>query len=652
MIALLAAAALAVQPAPLVRQRHDLDLSPSGDRVVALEVSETGEEVKTPHDTVVIRSTKDGAVLQTLDPCPTCRYGHPVWSPKGDALAFVITDRRAHTVSLAVAEGDKLRTVASFSGIAGQPRWSPDGGALAFLATPGAMKETGATQAGVPLVGEIGEADDEQRIAFVPVAGGEMRFASPGDTFVYEYAWTPDSKGFVATAAKGNGDNNWWIAKLEAFDAATGAERVIAAPKMQMNYPRISPDGKTVMVIGGLMSDFGPVGGDLWAAPFSGGELKDVTPGFNGTFTSLDWQGAKPMTTALVSDTAEIVALDPTDWSTRTLWGERVGISATELNGKAVFADGASLAATVIQDYEHGPEIALIKLDPGVPGVHPRNRQLQPRDQLRIITHDNKGLAPQVAARSITWKSDGFEVQGWLLAPREVQAGKTYPLIVQVHGGPSSAVTPTFTSHGTVRDLVAHGYWVFLPNPRGSYGQGEAFTRANVKDFGGGDLRDILAGVDAVEKVAPIDDKRVGVIGHSYGGFMTMWAVGHTDRFHAAVAGAGLSNWMSYYGENGIDQWMVPFFGATAYEDPATYERMSPIYSVRNIKTPTFIYVGERDVEVPAPQSQEFWHGLKAMGVPTSLMIYPGEGHGIREPEHVHDLTNRIVSWFDKYLAN
>src|SRR5665213_3726724 len=133
------------------------------------------------------------------------------------------------------------------------------------------------------------------------------------------------------------------------------------------------------------------------------------------------------------------------------------------------------------------------------------------------ITHDNDSLVPQVAAREVTWKNGGFDLQGWLLAPLDVSAGRTYPMITVVHGGPSAAAQPRFVSEGTVRDLVARGYFVFEPNPRGSYGEGEAFTRANIRDFGGGDFSDILAGVDAAEKIAPIDDARLGVFGHSYG---------------------------------------------------------------------------------------------------------------------------------------
>jgi dipeptidyl aminopeptidase/acylaminoacyl peptidase len=270
---------------------------------------------------------------------------------------------------------------------------------------------------------------------------------------------------------------------------------------------------------------------------------------------------------------------------------------------------------------------------------------------LKPISHDNDALAFRVETRSITWKSEGHDVQGWLLSPLKLAPGKTYPMIVIVHGGPSAATTPRFAGHGTLHDLVAHGDFVFLPNPRGSYGQGEAFTAANKRDFGGGDWRDILAGVDAVEKTAPVDDARLGLFGGSYGGFMTMWGVTQSQRFHAAVAGAGIANWISYYGQNGIDEWMIPFFGASAYDDPAIYNAESPINFIKNAKTPTFIFVGERDVEVPAPQSLEFWHALKAEGVPTSLVIYPGEGHGVRQPQHVHDLNRRILTWFDQHLG-
>jgi dipeptidyl aminopeptidase/acylaminoacyl peptidase len=253
-----------------------------------------------------------------------------------------------------------------------------------------------------------------------------------------------------------------------------------------------------------------------------------------------------------------------------------------------------------------------------------------------------------LTAKSITWKSDGFDVQGWLLLPLDAKG--RLPLIAVVHGGPAAASVPGFSGSALTRNLVRKGYAMFYPNPRGSFGQGEAFTAANVRDLGHGDLRDILAGVDAVERVAPIDDKRLGITGGSYGGFMTMWAVTQTRRFKAGVAGAGISDWLSYYGENGIDEWMIPYFGATVYDDPKIYALSSPIDYIKNVKTPVFEYVGAQDIECPAPQTQEFWHALHDLGVPTSYAIYPGEGHGLRDPAHIADSQARTLAWFDKYL--
>jgi dipeptidyl aminopeptidase/acylaminoacyl peptidase len=189
-----------------------------------------------------------------------------------------------------------------------------------------------------------------------------------------------------------------------------------------------------------------------------------------------------------------------------------------------------------------------------------------------------------------------------------------------------------------------------VANPRGSYGKGEGFTAANVRDFGGGDFRDIMAGVDHVLKTQPVDENRLGIIGWSYGGYMTMWAVTQTQRFRAAVAGAGVANMQSYYGQNQIDGWMIPYFGASVYEDPAAYAKCSPITFIRNARTPTLIVVGDSDKECPAPQSYEFWHALKTLGVETKLVVYENEGHHFRNPAHMEDLLDRSVDWFDSRL--
>ncbi|HEY0437826.1 MAG TPA: prolyl oligopeptidase family serine peptidase, partial [Phenylobacterium sp.] len=552
------ALALAAQPAapaagsaaPIVptqvRLYHDVTISPGGDRIASVETDDQQNSEADPHEVVVVRARSDGEVIARFDPCATCFYASPAWSPDGQSLAFVASNRRARTAALMIARQGKVGMALDYAGLLATPRWSPDGRTLAILATARPHKQTGATQAGAALVGEIGAEIDEQRVAILTEARGDkgvdLRFLSPADTFIYEYDWTPDGKGFVVSEAKGDGDNNWWVARLAAV-GLDASFREIAAPPVQIRYPRVSPDGKTVAFIGGLMSDFGPTGGDLWTVPLAGGTAVDRTPGLKASLSSLIWRRSALFATAVVGDQNALMTLDPTTGATKTLLSGPVTFQAGD--GRVSIDLDGKLLASVTEDFATPPHLSA-----------------GPLASPRQITHDNDAVPAQVAARSVTWKSEGQEVQGWLLSPLNVAPAKTYPMIVEVHGGPSSATQPTFTWKGTGYDLVAHGYFLFLPNPRGSFGQGEAFTKANVKDFGGGDLKDILAGVEAVEKIAPVDDRRLGVYGHSYGGFMSMWTVTHSQRFKAAVAGAGIADWVAYYGQNGIDQWMVPFFGS------------------------------------------------------------------------------------------
>ncbi|WP_066827825.1 S9 family peptidase [Sphingomonas mali] len=629
--ALLAATAAPALAAPL-HSFSGLALSAAGDRVASVEENEDATAAKPAHGRIVVRSAKDGKILATLNPCAQCTYSGLTFGP-GGTLAYLQRDRATGVVALALADGKTTRTIASVKGIAQTPRFSPDGKKIALLVTLNAAKESGATQPGVRQVGEIGEKSDEQRLAVFNLTGApvtDVKPVSPADRYVYEYSWTPDGTGFVATTALGNGDDNWWVATLDAIDATTGAVRPIARPKTQINAPRISPDGKTVAYIGGLMSDFGSVGGDIWTVPFAGGEPVDMTKGEKATVTSLSWTKGGLRATRLMGPDMQIAA--PGAKGTTMLWAQPSSFAAGD--GRAAYsADGATIA-TVVSDFEHAPAIYA-----------------GPARSPRKITTDNDSQVALVKARSISWKNDGFDVQGWLLTPIDADPARKAPMITVVHGGPAAANVPNFVSKGGLPSLIRAGYYVFLPNPRGSYGQGEAFTMANRRDFGGGDLRDILAGIDAVEKVAPVDDNRLGLTGGSYGGFMAMWANTQTNRFKAIVAGAGLSNWISYYGTNGIDQWMIPFFGKSAYDDPEPYVKASAITYIKKARTPTFIYVGERDIEVPPTQSIEYWHALKELGVPTSLVIYPDEGHGIRGAEHAADVQRRSVAWFDKYLG-
>src|SRR5262249_55747193 len=214
----------------------------------------------------------NGAVVARLDPCQRCRYAGASWSADG-RLAFV--GSAGGTATLYVAENGQAREVAHVQGLMASPRWAPGGAHIAGLGTVNAAKEAGATQAGVRQIGEVsGLPLDSQRITLIDARSGESRFVSPDGAYVYEYAWAPDGQGFVATAAEGNGDNNWWIASLRLYPL-NGASHVVFAPPYQMNFPRLSPDGRSIAFIGGVMSDFGSVGGDVYVIPISGGEARD-----------------------------------------------------------------------------------------------------------------------------------------------------------------------------------------------------------------------------------------------------------------------------------------------------------------------------------------------------------------------------------------
>ncbi len=648
---------------PLLTSYAGVAISPSGAFVADVESVESPDPAKDVAQHLFMRTIASKAAREIPLPCADvdgCSVTVPVWSHDGKSIAYVVHAPKSPTRDVYVATVSATAIaptlLLSFTGTIGSLKFSKDDAKLAMLAIANAHKEVGATQAGAAIVGEIGASIDEQRIAVVPIAKPSIAYASPSDLFVYEYDWMPDGTGFVGTAAHGDGDNNWWVARLYRFDAVSANATEIyrpSSPQQQLASPRVSPDGKYVAFIAGIMSDFGSTGGDLYRLSLDvpGATPEDFDLDDRASITSFVWDCRKDnvfyTSLAGADSKLSLATAGPGKWAQR-FYDERSVETSYASDGAAVSRSCVESTAplgrdplryrlaAVRQSFERPPEI-----DVYIPGL----------GGWVALTHANAEIPAEATAKSVEWKNDGFSVQGWLLEPKTAPPGGKRALITVVHGGPAAANVPRFIGRGALRDLLRHGYAAFFPNPRGSFGQGEAFTRANVKDFGYGDLRDILTGIDAVEKLDPtIDDAKLGITGGSYGGFMTMWAVTQTNRFKAAVAGAGVSDWISYYGENGIDEWMIPYFGASAYDDPAVYRKSSPIDFITHVKTPTFEYVGERDVECPAPQSQEFWHALVALGVPTSLVIYAGEGHHVRSPANVADISKRTIAWFDRYL--
>ena len=565
----------------------------------------------------------------------------PTWSPDSKTLAVFSSagDKEQRQLWTVNADGSDPKEITNLKGYAARPRWSHNGKQIAFLFVEGAGGG-GPLMAAPTATGVIDTAIHNQRIAVLDIAMGQLRQVSPVNLHIYDYDWSPDDKTFVATAASGPGDNNWWIAQIYTIDIAKGNATSIHKPSLQLAVPRWSPDGKSIAFIEGLMSDEGFHGGDLFTISAEGRDLSNRTRGRKSSASSLFWLASdRILFTEYVGGGSAISELTLADNSVRTIWKGAEHLHAFgNFPNFAVSRDG-KFAAAERSTFETPPEMWA-----------------GPIGDWHQLTSNNSGItASWGKAENLEWTNDSFNIQGWLLSPAKVESGQKYPIVVLIHGGPSSAEVPEWpASFGMPRAIIAalssRGYYVLMPNPRGSYGQGEEFTRANVKDFGAGDLRDILAGVDAAIKKYPVDPARLGVTGWSYGGYMTMWTVTQTNRFRGAVAGAGVGNWQSYYGQNLIDQWMIPFFGASVYDDPAVYEKSSPIHYIKKVKTPTLVIVGERDAECPSSQSYEFWHALKTLGVPTQLIVYPGEGHLFIKPANQADRMDQTVAWFDKYL--
>ena len=357
--------------------------------------------------------------------------------------------------------------------------------------------------------------------------------------------------------------------------------------------------GAQIAFIGGIMSDEGSTGGDIFAVPAMGGTPPhNLTPARKSSPSWLRWlPSGKILFTETINGGTAIVTLDPPSRVVESLW-----------------TGDESLRGRRMRQYPRRSDGKIDADSFAVPGL----LRLEGLGRASVsgwarVTHANDALKPLWGkTQNLRWRSDEFNVQGWLMYPVNYDESKKYPLVVSVHGGPAAAKKPSWPGAFDMTLLSSQGYFVLFPNPRGSYGAGESFTKNNIKDFGQGDLRDILLGVDEVIRTLPVDPKRLGIAGWSYGGYMTMWAVTQTHRFAAAVAGAGIANWQSYYGENLIDQWMIPYFGSSVYDNPAVYSRSSPINFIRNVTTPTLVAVGDSDRRsVPRRRSYEFWHALK-----------------------------------------
>ncbi|MGA2966912.1 MAG: S9 family peptidase [Terriglobales bacterium] len=653
--ALLCALAVLLHADPLLAQDGDtvpsraatvLDSMPHAKQIDQVAISPDGTQVAYIVDGQLTVASVSGGSSRAISVAGKLPLREAAWSADSKHLAFLADlpgNIPAAQVWTVASDGSAPIKRVELKGYAQAPRFSPDGAALAVLFIAGLPRVAGPLQPMTPLAGVIDGQIYEQRLTTINLSTNRLAQVTPADVYIYEYDWTPDGRAWVATAAHGDGDANWWVAQLYRIDAQTGEMREIYASQWQLADPHVSPDGKNVAIVEGLMSDAGVTGGSIVLVPIvpmsgvsiNDGTPRNLTPNVKASPSSLAWTSSDRI---LFSENADgnsgFGSVSVAGGEPQTLWtGEELATVDAWQPGGSFSRDGM-VTALVRQSASDPPEVWA-----------------GPIGNWKQITHLNAGLQPAWGAtRNIHWMNGSTRIQGWLMLPMDFAPSKTYPLVVSVHGGPSSACTSHWDA-GFAGAASALGYFVLCPNPRGSYGQGEAFTQANIKDFGGGDYRDIIAGIDAVSRDYPIDAKRIGLRGHSYGGYIAMWAETQTGRFAAVVAGAGICDWLSYYGLNDIDEWLVPFFGASVYDDPAVYAKSDPMHFVKAVQTPTLILVGDRDGEVPMEQSVEWWHALKTMKVPTRLVVYPNEGHIFVRPADSHDYTLRSLQWFDEWFT-
>jgi dipeptidyl aminopeptidase/acylaminoacyl peptidase len=359
---------------------------------------------------------------------------------------------------------------------------------------------------------------------------------SPACLHVYEFNWSPDSKALAYVAADPPGENNWKVAKLYT-QVLGGAPKAILAPAeisgplhgFQIALPRWSPDGKAIAFIGGLMSNQGATGGDVWIIPAAGGQPRDLTEQRPTSSAWIEWEDNDHLfLSELAGSNCQLMRFHLE--GDRTSPGGQINFGSPIFSIPGSVGDGRlELSLSSTADHSLFVFNASTSDHPWeIYGARPVTVMTSGLEGVMQLSHLNDGVEPAWGKSvSLSWKSDKFRVLGWLMLPKDYDSAKKYPLIVEVHGGPPSAVVARWGGGGglSAAAFSALGYFVLQPNPRGSYGQGEDFTQANRKDFGDGEVRGILAGVDAVEAKYPVDTNRVGLTGWSYGGFKTMLAL-------------------------------------------------------------------------------------------------------------------------------
>ncbi len=590
------------------------------------------------------------------------RNHSPRWSPDGRYLAFVSDRGEKNQLFLAPLEGGEPRQVTKAKFGISQPAWSPDGKRVAYVARVGdytEREERSPVEKSAPRVirdlryklDGIGFFDERRLHVFtVDIESGEETQVTDGSWNDEHPSWSPDGQriAFVSDRERERNQRHWrtdvWV-----VPSTGGRARKITRSKGSASYPAFSPDGHWIAFVGHEHGDAGLAkNAHLLIVPTNGGRPpRSVSAPIDRPVVG--WPLALlGRTVAWLADGRGLVFLAG-DRGTQALYqagltnlsvsqvlgGERqIGAFALAPDGKRIIFTAAWISEP--------DELYSGTLD----GVGRERNLSHANDELR-------NSADFARARRMKYRAtDGLEIEAFVLYPPNYRRGKRYPMALEIHGGPHN-----FHPFGfwlPPQSLAAAGYVVLLPNPRGSATYGEDFTHGCVGDWGGRDYEDLMVGVDLLIRRGIADRDRLYVGGYSYGGFMTGWTVGHTDRFQAAVIGAPVANLVSDIGTTDIPLFNVYQFGGTPFDNPEEYRKRSPVEYLPNVKTPVLLLHHEGDLRCPIGQAEEIFQGLRLLGREVEFVRYPGGFHtyNTHAPSQRLDGMKRTRDWYDGHAPS
>jgi len=567
---------------------------------------------------------------------------NPRWSPDGKMLAFA-SGRSGKTnlyvLRLIGGESEQLTDVKS--GV-GNFAWAPDGSRIAFVMRESPTDEEEKVNKGKDDWRWIDENVKVNRLNVIDLekdANGkrEPRILTKEGNIEGDFDWSPDNKTIVFTRTRMPKADYWTTSDLFAVDVASGTVKSLAATNASESAPSFSPDGKWISFI---VSDDPP----RWAGyrriavmSADGGAPRLLAETFDAQPGVIDWSSdGKRIYFAETRGTVSRVAT--IDVSTGAITDVNKG---NEVLAGISLNSARNMLGFTMQSTDKAPEAFVASVQSFAPV------------QVSRVNVDLTKL-PVGKTEVVRWKSsDGQEVEGLLTYPVDYKAGTRVPLLLVIHGGPAGVFSPTFLAGRGVYPIASfasRGYAVLRPNPRGSSGYGQKFRFANIKDWGGGDYQDLMTGVDHVIGMGVADPERLGVMGWSYGGFMTSWVITQSKRFKAASVGAAVTNLMSFIGTADIPSFIPDYFGGQPWENLEIYRTHSAMFNAKGVTTPTLIQHGEADERVPISQGYEFYNALKVQNVPVRMITFPRMPHGLTEPKMVLKSKQTNLEWFEKYL--